>query len=620
MAHKSFVYGARFSLDQVLVLSWSADRTAQTWDSYTGDRVAKPMRHNHAVRGAEFSHDQRLVLTWSGNLVRVWNSRTGDPVTEPIVHTAPVWGAQFSQDQQWILTWSGERGSGSAQVWDSRTGEPFTEEMGHENKVIGGMFSKDQQRILTWSEDGTARVWDSQSGKPISVPMLHKDAVTGAMFSQDQQRVLTWGQDGMVRIWDSYTGEPLTAPIAHRGEVTNAMFSPDQQRVLSWSKDGMVRVRNIATDFDFPPDYLTLRLEIKTRQHVNDIGDVEVLSNQKWNEHWARYEPIARKHLRHCRYPQANWYLDRMLHSPANCEKPGDWLDDVNPDHLEEVKEIYAAVCVERGRALLAGGHYQRAKLFLNTARIIFPLYAPTYEALGRTLIESGEKPNKGLELVYKSLQLEPNQAPEYALATLLKGYLATAKNDKAVQVALSLGKAYVNWGYYRAALDVYNQALALQPAFSEQLDYKDRRKALDNLPRLIRNIKDLATIDTIFNKVSSATPKENARWANDLASTLIKNRIDISQGIAYANQSLKLDPKQSPRYALSTLALGHINQGQYDEAIVMLQDALKTVSNRRDREVLYSTMKQVQAAKEQSTSEQVKSQPLKTTQPKVTQ
>ena len=285
--HDQRDFGARFSTDGSILLTWSSDNAARLWDAQTGRDIAPPLKHAARVRGARFDPYETRILTWSDDgTARLWSSRTGEAVAAPLKHDKPVSGAQFSADGSRILTWSED---GTARLWDSETGEMLLPQLMHGAPMRGARFSPDESLILTWGEDnavrvwdtrsdrtppliklegpingtllkvdgsriltwtgrgsvaplddtehGAARLWDSKTGEALTPPLRHDDAVEGAQFNADETRILTWSRDGTARIWDSRAGKALTPPLRHRGSLYGAQFSPDASRVLTWSED-----------------------------------------------------------------------------------------------------------------------------------------------------------------------------------------------------------------------------------------------------------------------------------------------------------------------------------------------------------------------------------------------
>jgi tetratricopeptide (TPR) repeat protein len=81
-----------------------------------------------------------------------------------------------------------------------------------------------------------------------------------------------------------------------------------------------------------------------------------------------------------------------------------------------------------------------------------------------------------------------------------------------------------------------------------------------------------------------------HGQWFNGLAWDVIESDRDIANGVTYAQRSLELDPDQNPARAIDTLALGYIKQGRYDEAVELLEQALKKAP---DTETLLERMQQ---------------------------
>nr|VFJ71449.1 MAG: hypothetical protein BECKFW1821B_GA0114236_12221 [Candidatus Kentron sp. FW] len=145
--------------------------------------------------------------------------------------------------------------------------------LGHDHVVRGAAFSKDETRILTWSRDKTARLWRAEDGAELS--RMGHDDVVGAAFSKDETRILTWSRNNTARLWD------------------------------------------VGADYDFPLEYLALRVEVLTGTTMDRIGNVEFLKPEEWKAKKKEYDRIAREHAATCRYPEANRYLKRKREAAA---------------------------------------------------------------------------------------------------------------------------------------------------------------------------------------------------------------------------------------------------------------------------------------------------------------
>jgi hypothetical protein len=142
--------------------------------------------------------------------------------------------------------------------------------------------------------------------------MKHDDDVDGALFSHDETLILSWSSN-MVRLWNAKDGS-LAATMKHWDYVWGASFNKDETLILSWSGDsenkrGEVRLWNIAADYDFPNEHLTLMINVMTGTTMDDYGNVAVLSEEEWKLQKEEYIKIAKEHEKECKYKKANLYL-----------------------------------------------------------------------------------------------------------------------------------------------------------------------------------------------------------------------------------------------------------------------------------------------------------------------
>ena len=318
MAHDWIVRGAAFSKDETRILTWSLDNTARLWRAEDGAELTR-MAHDGGVAGAAFSKDETRILTWSKDkTARLWRAEDGTELTR-MGHDELVRGAAFSKDETRILTWSRDK---TARLWRAEDGAELSR-MGHDGDVWGAAFSKDETRILTWSGgiggDNTARLWRAEDGAELT-GMAHDWIVNGAAFSKDETRILTWSggfgsSDNTARLWRAEDGAELSR-MGH-DDVIGAAFSKDETRILTWSSDGTVRLWNFAVDYDFPPEYIALQVEVLTGTAMDRIGNVRGLRAEEWKAKKAEYERIAEEHAATCRYPEANRYLKRKREAAA---------------------------------------------------------------------------------------------------------------------------------------------------------------------------------------------------------------------------------------------------------------------------------------------------------------
>jgi WD40 repeat protein len=294
LSHTGPVLTVAVSPDGTLLLTGSADKTAQLWNAATGQPIGKPLRHGQRVTAVAFHPDGRLVLTGSWDkTAQLWDVATGTSVNtfrhrtevdavafspdgkvfvtgcrdgkaylwEPSArgkvdkelrrleergHTKPIRAVAFSPNGRQILTGSADN---TALVWDTDTGQRIGEllrqhgtgtQPAHNGPVRAVAVSPDGQTFLTASEDRHIRLWDAATCKPRGKDpeVLYEGILAVAFNPKDEGRTfLTGGGDGTVTKWETATKKKQGKLLGHSGEVLAVAFCPDGQTVLTGSED-----------------------------------------------------------------------------------------------------------------------------------------------------------------------------------------------------------------------------------------------------------------------------------------------------------------------------------------------------------------------------------------------
>jgi hypothetical protein len=298
MRHSKRIASVEFSPDGKLIVTASADATAQIWDASTGRPKGPAFRHDAEIYHAEFDRAVRLVATASKDkTVRIWSVRTGQMLTPPLAHADALQrkdSVTFSPDGLRLATAAGK----AVQVWDTVSGRAITRPLRH-GGLIGSMhFSPDGRKLLTASEDGTARLWDPETGHPVSELLRHGGGVTSAEFSADGTRVVTCSADMAVRVWEVISA-PLPVPewlptlaeavAAQRIDADESgrvvpvaeLFglreklaaNPHQNYYGRWARwffaDGASRTISPTSDTTVP-EYVRRRIEDNTRESLHE--------------------------------------------------------------------------------------------------------------------------------------------------------------------------------------------------------------------------------------------------------------------------------------------------------------------------------------------------------------
>jgi WD40 repeat protein len=265
--HESLVYSASFSADGRRLLTASADKTVRVWDAVKHVRQADigyPLRHTSDVTDASYSPDGRVVLTASGRSVHFWDAATGQPARQALEHKESVNSASFSADGRRVVCAT----AAGATIWDTATGQPLNE-LENGQYIRQASFSSDARLVLTVGE--VARIWDVVTGQPHGAELAHKDSISAASFSPDSRQIVTAGLDRAARIWEAATGKAVGDPLRHEDFVTSAKFSPDGRRIVTGTFDHKVRLWDAATR-ELQGDPLQLGGQVKSASFSRD-GD-----------------------------------------------------------------------------------------------------------------------------------------------------------------------------------------------------------------------------------------------------------------------------------------------------------------------------------------------------------
>ncbi len=238
LPHSSQVLSAAFGPRKEMLVTGSADWTAQTWDLRRGRPAYRLSGHYGRVVGVAVSPQGQFVGTASADgTARIWNvaTRRGALTAIATGHTDQLHSISFSPSGLFFVTSSRD---GTARVWKTDRGTPVAVLAGHDGDVLGASFSRTGRRVLTYGEDGTARIWDSGTAAELRVVARQRAPFTGLDVIGDGRRFVTTDAHGIARIWQG-SSPSRTLPV---GGVRDASLSADGSLVATASADGTVRI------------------------------------------------------------------------------------------------------------------------------------------------------------------------------------------------------------------------------------------------------------------------------------------------------------------------------------------------------------------------------------------
>jgi WD40 repeat protein/tetratricopeptide (TPR) repeat protein len=245
LPHNAWVYCATFSPDGRYIATGSRDRMARVWDLLSGQLAIPPMNHGGTVSSIAFSSDGRRLITTSKEIARVWDFATGITPAPALNTDGEVMGAAFSRDGKRVVTVTQVNSGKSwkADVWEAASGRLLSS-YEHNVPITRAVLSDEGSRLALTASDVENRfdemlVIDASSGKVLSNPIRLDGAAAFIGFGHVGARhVITLTSDDkgtakVARVWDTETGQPLTEPLSHPMPLSFATLSPDDTLLLT---------------------------------------------------------------------------------------------------------------------------------------------------------------------------------------------------------------------------------------------------------------------------------------------------------------------------------------------------------------------------------------------------
>lgn len=306
-AHNKRFLSAVFSSDGSKVLTGATDKTANLWDTVSGQELLTFSGHEGLLFSAVFSPDGSKVLTASTDMTaKLWNALTGSELLTFFGHQGVVFSAEFSPDGSKVLTASSDK---TAKLWDAVSGTELHTFSRHSDMVNSAVFSPDGRRILTASSDNSAKLWDAVTGRVIRTFSPHNwvqrllrfsvgrgDKINSAAFSPDGSKVLTASNDGKVKLWDAESGKEIRTFLGHgnggRGAgVRSAVFSTDGRKILTASEDGAAMLWDAESGQELHTFSGPLTW-VRSAEFSSDGSKVVISSDEGTAKIWALYGDV----------------------------------------------------------------------------------------------------------------------------------------------------------------------------------------------------------------------------------------------------------------------------------------------------------------------------------------
>ncbi len=240
--HTSDVDAVAWSPDSTRIVSGSADKTVQTWNTTNGGNILTYRGHKGPLGAVAWSPDgQRIASAGFDSEVQVWHASSGSRLFTYQGHTNRIFALAWSPDGRQI---AGADLDGSIYLCDAFTGNPINRYQGHRGTVFSIAWSPDGNRLVSAGFDKTVRIWNSITGQEILRYDRHTSPVRAVSWSPDGRSIASGGADSLVQVWDAMSGSHLLTYKGHSNWVFTLGWSPNGQYIASGSWDNTVQVWN----------------------------------------------------------------------------------------------------------------------------------------------------------------------------------------------------------------------------------------------------------------------------------------------------------------------------------------------------------------------------------------
>lgn len=233
--HNNGVNAMALSDDNNMLATASDDKTVRLWrakfDGY--DFFSVLIGHEDYVN-CVLIEDIFVVSGSADRTIRKWNMDTSDCLQVFRGHKSLITRIICTGD--FLFSSSYDR---TARCWDFESGECVRVFLGHRRGVYPMTFiaaeetddcddckrqqddsQNNKDRLVTGSADYTAIVWSFESGRPIHIFKEHSGAIT-CMATDSQGKILVTGStDHTIRTWNIDTGERVRVFVGHQSSIT----------------------------------------------------------------------------------------------------------------------------------------------------------------------------------------------------------------------------------------------------------------------------------------------------------------------------------------------------------------------------------------------------------------
>eukprot|EP01041_Mallomonas_annulata_P007553 gene7553-15484_t len=205
--HSKSVVSLKFSKDDRMLATASADKTAQIINSTTGIREATLHGHNEGLNDI------------------IWLDHLG----------------------QYVATASDDK---TIRIWDIEKEMCISVLTGHQHFTYSLAIHPTQNILLSGSYDETIRTWDIRSRNHCIYSIrAHASPVVALDINGNGDEFISGGTNGVIRVWDMCNGYcKKTVAVTNSPAISSLRYSPNGKYVLCSTLDSTHRILDIDSD------------------------------------------------------------------------------------------------------------------------------------------------------------------------------------------------------------------------------------------------------------------------------------------------------------------------------------------------------------------------------------
>ncbi|XP_057597284.1 apoptotic protease-activating factor 1 isoform X2 [Hippopotamus amphibius kiboko] len=264
--HTNAVSHCRFSPDDKLLASCSADGTVKLFDIHTSSLLAEiHTGHHSTIQYCDFSPDNHLaVVALSQYSVELWNMDSCLKVADCRGHLSWVHCVMFSPDGSSFLTSSDDQ---TIRLWETK--KVCKNSAIVLKQEIDVVFQENEVMVLAVDNIRRLQLINGNTGQ---IDYLTEAQVSCCCLNPHLQHLAFGGEDGAIQILELLNNRIFQSRIGHKNTVRHIQFTADGKTLISSSDDSAIQIWNWQSE---EYEYVSLQA------HQETVKDFRLLKNSR---------------------------------------------------------------------------------------------------------------------------------------------------------------------------------------------------------------------------------------------------------------------------------------------------------------------------------------------------